>query len=235
MRANFRHSRASNTKVNILNWPKFELVREFMAVLITASLMTIRSQLNALSIGQCQTWAFLQHPRASKSDENSLMWLEVELIQDFMVVLVTCKIDEDWIKGEVAIVWTTLSPLSLWGKFHRSRASNSKEDSPIWPEIELIRDFIVVLVTCKFEEHPIKNKVAIDRTRSAIGFFGYQVQVTHLEVKSLIWSKFELIRTFMVVLVTCKFDEYPIKIECTIDRTTSNMGFFSTQGEVTLT
>ena len=39
----------------------------------------------------------------------------------------------------------------------------------------------------------------------------------------------------MAVLVTCKSDEDPIKIECTIDRTRSNMGVFSTQGQVTLT
>ena len=28
-------------------------------------------------------------------DMNSLMWLEVEFIRDFMAVLVTCKIEED--------------------------------------------------------------------------------------------------------------------------------------------
>ena len=39
----------------------------------------------------------------------------------------------------------------------------------------------------------------------------------------------------MAVLVTCKFNEDPIKIECTIARTRSNMGFFSTQGQVTVT
>ena len=33
----------------------------------------------------------------------------------------------------------------------------------------------------------------------------------------------------MAVLATCKFDEDLIKIEGTIDRTRSNMGFFSTQ------
>ena len=33
MGANFQHSRASNTKVNILIWPKFEPIREFFAVL----------------------------------------------------------------------------------------------------------------------------------------------------------------------------------------------------------
>ena len=59
-------------------------------------------------------------------DVNSLMWLEVEFIRDLMAVLVTCKIEEDWIKSEVAIIWTTLSP--LYGKiFHCSRASNSKK------------------------------------------------------------------------------------------------------------
>ena len=31
--ANFRHSRTSNPEVNSLIWPKFELIREFMAVL----------------------------------------------------------------------------------------------------------------------------------------------------------------------------------------------------------
>ena len=47
-------------------------------------------------------------------DVNSLMWLEVEFVRDFMAVLVTCKTDEDWIKSEVAIVWTTWSP---WENF----------------------------------------------------------------------------------------------------------------------
>ena len=90
---------------------------------------------------------------------NSLMWLEDELIRDFMAVLVICKTDEDWIKSEVAIVWTTMPPLLVYGKkIHRSRASNSKENIPIWPEIKLLRDFIAVLVTCKFEKLPIKIK-----------------------------------------------------------------------------
>ena len=89
---------------------------------------------------------------------------------------------------------------------------------------------MAVLVTCKFDEDPIKIESNIDRTRSNMGFFGSQGQV-----KSLIWPKFELIREFMAVLVTCGFDEDPIKIKCTIDRTRSNMGFFSTQGQVTLT
>ena len=34
----------------------------------------------------------------------------------------------------------------------RSRASNSEAGSPISPEITLVRDFMPVLVICKFEE-----------------------------------------------------------------------------------
>ena len=37
----------------------------------------------------------------------------------------------------------------------------------------------------------------------------------------------------MAVLAACKFVEDPIKIEGTIDRTSSNMGFFGSQGQVT--
>ena len=37
----------------------------------------------------------------------------------------------------------------------------------------------------------------------------------------------------MAAPVICTFDEDPIKIEGTIDRTRSNMGFFDTQGQVT--
>ena len=39
-----------------------------------------------------------------------------------------------------------------------SRASNSKANSSIWPKIELVRDFMPDLVTCKFKEDPIKNE-----------------------------------------------------------------------------
>ena len=48
---------------------------------------------------------------SNNSNVNGPIWPEFELIRDFMAVLVTCKFDEDPIKSEVAIVWTTLSPL----------------------------------------------------------------------------------------------------------------------------
>ena len=36
---------------------------------------------------------------------------KIKLVQDFIPVPVICKFDEDPIKNEVAIVWTTFSPL----------------------------------------------------------------------------------------------------------------------------
>ena len=42
----------------------------------------------------------------------------------------------------------------------RSRAANSAVLGPIWPNFELVRDVIDVLVTCKYEEDPIKNEGA---------------------------------------------------------------------------
>ena len=46
------------------------------------------------------------------------------------------------------------------GFFIRSRAANSAVLGPIWPNFELIRDVMGVLVTCKYEEDPLKNEGA---------------------------------------------------------------------------
>ena len=75
-----------------------------------------------------------------------------------MAALVSCKFD-DPIKIEGTIDQTR----SNMGFFY-SRASNSEVDSPIWPEFELIQDFMAVLVTCKIDEDRIKSEVAIIRT-----------------------------------------------------------------------
>ena len=43
----------------------------------------------------------------------------------------------------------------------RSRAADSAVGGLIWPNFELIRDFMVVNVTCKNEEDPFKNDDAL--------------------------------------------------------------------------
>ena len=56
---------------------------------------------------------------------------------------------------------TSFSPLSVYGIFFiRSRAANSAVRGAIWPNFELVRDVMDVLVTCKYEEDPFKKEGA---------------------------------------------------------------------------
>ena len=58
-------------------------------------------------------------------------------------------------------MFTRFLPLLVYGDFsRRSRAANSAVLNPIWPNFELVRDVIDVLVTCKYKEDPIKNEGA---------------------------------------------------------------------------
>ena len=96
-----------------------------------------------------------------------------------MVVLVTCKYEEDLIKNESARVLTRFSPLKVYGNFFRcSRAANSPVLGQIWLKFELVRDIIDVLVTCKYEEDPIKNKGSRLLTRLYDVFSDAQGQLT---------------------------------------------------------
>ena len=156
---------------------------------------------------------FSRCPRAANSVVLGPIWPNFKLIRDVMYVLVTCKYKEDPIKNEGARVVTTLyrnfsdaqgqitlvlvsvsgpnlnsSKLScmsslparmrmidskmelecsqdfshnVYGDFsRRSRAANSAVLGPIWPNFKLVRDVMDVLVTCKYEEDPIKNEGA---------------------------------------------------------------------------
>ena len=67
----------------------------------------------------------------------------------------------------------------------RSRAANSEVLGRIWPNFEHTRDFIVVLVICKNEEHPIKIKGARVFTTLLIIFADAQ---GHMTLKSVVVS-----------------------------------------------
>ena len=70
-----------------------------------------------------------------------------------MDVLVISKYEEDPIKNEGARGLTR-----LYDVFSLSRATNSEVSGGILPKFEFIQAFIVVPVTCKNEEDPIKNE-----------------------------------------------------------------------------
>ena len=136
-----------------------------------------------------------------------------ELIQSIMVVFITCKNEEEPIKNEGSRVLTRFSPLKVYGNFFkRSRAANSKVPRRIGPKFEFIQDIMVVLLTCKNEEDPIKNEGARVLTRLYIDFpYTRGLRTSQSMVKSR--PKFKLIQAFMNVLLTCKNAEDPIKNE----------------------
>ena len=96
-------------------------------------------------------------------------------------VMLHIKFDQDWstclrdiqvrkckiliIQGQVTPKWVVWSGpksnsselLSLWEIFRCSRAANSVVSGPIWWKFKPVRDFIYVLVTCKYKKDPIKN------------------------------------------------------------------------------
>ena len=49
---------------------------------------------------------------------------------------------------------------------------------PIWPNFELVRDVMDVLITCKYEEDPIQNEVPRVLTTLYINFSDVQGQIT---------------------------------------------------------
>ena len=66
-----------------------------------------------------------------------------------------------------------------YGDFsRRSRAAKSAVRSPIWSNFELVQDFMVVLLTCKNEEDPIKKRGARVFTTLYINFSDVQGQIT---------------------------------------------------------
>ena len=83
----------------------------------------------------------------------------------------------------------------------------------IGPKFELHRDFMPVLVTCKFDEDGTHSNLRKDGdTIFPIRSQWEHSRANNSAVKSPTWSKFELIRDFMPVLITCKFDKDPIKV-----------------------
>ena len=123
-----------------------------------------------------------------------------------MVVLHTCKNEEDPIKNEDARVLTRFYVVC----FRCSRAANSEVSGGILPKLELIQTFIVVLVICKNEEDPIKNEGARVLTSLLFDFSDAQGQLTPKSVVEFRQNS-NSSKLFKVVLVTCKNEKNPIK------------------------
>ena len=89
-------------------------------------------------------------------------------------------------------------------------ATNSIVSGPIWPRVKLLRDFMHVLVTCKYKKNRIKNNQEKVETLYVYWKFNLPTRACNSEVTDSIQPEFELIWDFMV---TSKSDEDPIKNE----------------------
>ena len=78
---------------------------------------------------------------------------QIELVWAFMPVLVTSNFDDEWASTE-----TPFSHYKSMGIFLDLKAANSVVSGPIWPKFELVRDFMHVLVTCKYKKDRIKTR-----------------------------------------------------------------------------
>ena len=138
----------------------------------------IRSKIEAPECSQHYTSIF-RRARAGNPSVGDGIWPKFELIQAFMHVLLTCKNEVNQIKNEGARVFTRFFLLHVYGDFsRRSRAAYSAVLGPIWPNFELVRDVMDVLVTCQYEEDPIKNRGAGVFTPLYINFSDAQGQIT---------------------------------------------------------
>ena len=86
-----------------------------------------------------------------------LVQLLIELDRAFMPVLATSNFDDDPMRNDRAGMETAFSHYKSVGNFRRSMAAKSVVSGPIWPKFELVRDFMHVLITCKYKKDRIKS------------------------------------------------------------------------------
>ena len=136
------------------------------------------------------------------------IWPKFELIQAFMHFLVTCKNEVDPIKNEGARVFTRYFHYKFYGDFsRRSRAVNSAVLGPIWPNFELVRNLMDVLVTCKYEEDPIKKEGARVFTRFFPHYNPMGAMCCHRNQSSNpIWPKTQCSLSPTPIMLLLKFD-----------------------------
>ena len=103
-----------------------------------------------------KVWHF-RHSRASNSKMSGLIRPKIELNRAFMPVLLPATLMMIWSKM-IKLAWRQHFPIiSLREFFRRSRAANSIVSGPIWPKSELVRDFMHVLITCKYKKNRTKS------------------------------------------------------------------------------
>ena len=130
-----------------------------------------------------------------------------------MVVLLTCKNKEDPIKNEGARVLTTLY-IDFSGAQGQITLESVVVSSQNWNSSKLScmssLPTRMKMIHTKMKEQECSQDFSHYKS---MGIFSRRSRASNSAVLGRIWPKFELVRDIMVVLVTCKYEEDPIKKE----------------------
>ena len=123
-----------------------------------AMIAHLRAIINILGIFRCS--------RAANSTVRGPIWLKIELIQNIMYVLITCKFKKYWINSNREKVKTSIF-YTLQGILLPSKSSDLAE-------IQLIKALIHVLITSKYQKFVSKQpRNSEDTICSIISLWGY--------------------------------------------------------------
>ena len=130
-----------------------------------------------------------------------------------MVVLVSCKNEEDPIKNEGDRVATSL----LCQFSRRSRAGNSTVLDGIRPSFELIQDLWLSSLPARMKKIQSKMK-SLELPQHFSQYksnhiFSRRSRADNSVVSGAIWRKFKLIQSSMHFLVTCKMKKFQTKMK----------------------
>ena len=133
--------------------------------------------------------------------------------RDFMVVLLTCKNEEDPIKNRGTGVFTT-----LYINFSDAQGQITLELVAVsGRNLNLSKLSCMSSLPARMRMINSKNEGARVFTRflplQVYGDFSRRSRAANSAVLGPIWPNFELVRDVMYVLVTCKYEEDPIKNE----------------------
>ena len=138
----------------------------------------IQSKMEVLECSQHYTLIF-RRSSAGNSVVSGRRWLKLELIQASMHVLISARMKRFQSKMK-ALEWSQhLSHCTSMGIFSNGQGQLTPQSMVGSGRIsKLIRDFMVILVTCKNKVGPIKNDGARVFTKLYINFSDAQGQIT---------------------------------------------------------
>ena len=134
-------------------WPNFELIQAFMHVFIVCKYEKDQMKNSGENVifSIIILWIFFRRSRAANTVVHDRISPNFELIQALMYIIDTCKYEINPIKNVQENVLTPFFPLLPY-------LLPLKTSGRIRSNFELIQALMNVLITCKYEKDPIKNR-----------------------------------------------------------------------------